>query len=91
MSTETTCGCGTVIAARLAKLPALMRVVDLVAETGLSKSAIHRMLDSGEIKSVRPTGGTRAVPAEWFVEWLEGLKAAAVSGGADSSGEAGRG
>ncbi|WP_133061539.1 hypothetical protein [Streptosporangium minutum] len=55
-----------------------MRVTHLVDETGLSKATIQRKLDSGEIKSVRPSPGTRAVPSEWFVEWVEQIKATAV-------------
>src|SRR4051794_25695992 len=66
------------ISARLAKLPCFMRVTHLVEETGLSTATITRLLDSGEIKSVRLTPGTRAVPLDCFIEWVASRLADAV-------------
>ncbi|MGW0587478.1 hypothetical protein [Streptosporangium sp. NPDC002607] len=50
-----------------------------MTETGLSTATITRMLDSGEIKSVRPTPGTRAVPLDWYIEWVQALMAEALA------------
>jgi excisionase family DNA binding protein len=66
-------------AAYHANLPALLRPAHIMTETGLSKATVLRLINSGEIKSVRPTPGTYAVPREWFVEWIERLKAASLA------------
>jgi excisionase family DNA binding protein len=46
-------------------------------ESSLSKGTINRAIQSGELKSVKPTPRARRIPVEAFAEWIARMKAQA--------------
>ncbi len=60
-----------------AHLPRLMTPRRVEQESSLSKGTIRRAIQSGRLKSVKPTPRSRRIPVECFAAWIEWMKAEA--------------
>lgn len=62
-----------------AHLPRLMTPKQVEEESNLSKPVINRAIQSGALKSIKPTKRARRIPVEWYAEWIAAMKAEATS------------
>lgn len=60
-------------------LPRLMTPKQVEEESNLSKPVINRAIQSGALKSIKPTKRARRIPVEWYAEWIAAMKAEAAS------------
>lgn len=56
-------------------LPRLMTLKLVQQEAHLSKGTVNKAIQSGRLKSVKPTPRSRRVPVEYFAEWIAAMKA----------------
>lgn len=67
-------------------LPRLMTPKLVQQESRLSKGTINKAIQSGRLRSIKPTPRSRRIPVEYFAEWIAAMKAdaAAVDAQADA-------
>lgn len=56
-------------------LPRLLTPKQVERESGLSKGTINKAIQSGRLKSIKPTVRARRIPVEYFAEWVAAMKA----------------